>query len=457
MSGFANAGDPWDERTPELGMAGKDVSGRLTGEQLQRLTDIGEKLFEAKFTALDGNGRPFATQAIVPTRRKHPTPEGEFSRTAGMDSNACSGCHNMPFPGGAGDFVTNVFVSEGFESADFDSIDPQFSNERGTNAINGDGLVELLAREITADLKTERADALKEAAETGKPVRVKMMSKGIDYGWLTVSPDGMVDMQELDGVDMDLVIRPFSQKGVMTSIRQFTVNALNQHHGMEAVERFGGRWTGTPDFDGDGKPDEMSDGDVSAIVAWQATLKMPTVMVPQDSKWKEAAAHGETLFGDMGCTSCHKPTLPLKSLAFEDPGPNDVSGTLNDTQVAEPAVYDLGLRDWTKLLKKNGKGEYLVPMFGDLKRHMITDEGQETLGNELMAQRFVDRNIFMTAELWGVGSTPPYGHRNDLTTLDQVIRAHGGEARGAAEKYEKAAATDRSAIIAFLKTLVIEQ
>lgn len=453
----AGAANPWDERTPEIGKAGKEVSGKLTNEQLGRLIDIGQKLFEAKFTALDGNGRTFATQAIVPTKRKHPTPEGEFSRTAGMDANACSGCHNMPFTGGAGEFVTNVFVSEGFESADFDSIDPQFSNERGTNAINGDGLVELLAREITADLKAERAAALRDAAKTGKPVRVKMTSKDIDYGWLTVSPDGMVDMKELDGVDMDLVIRPFSQKGVMTSLRQFTVNALNQHHGMEPMERFGDRWTGTPDFDGDGKPDEMNDGDVSAMVAWQATLKMPAVMVPKDADWQKAATLGAHDFDAMGCSTCHKPTLPLKSLAFEDPGPNDVAGTLNDTQVAQPAVYDLGLRNWTKLLKRNDKGEYLVPLFGDLKRHTITDEGQETLGNELMAQRFVDRNIFMTAELWGVGSTPPYGHRNDLTTLDAVIRAHGGDARDAAEKYAKAEDRDRSAIIAFLKTLVIEQ
>ncbi|MCB1445216.1 MAG: hypothetical protein KDJ87_05265, partial [Rhizobiaceae bacterium] len=96
-------------------------------------------------------------------------------------------------------------------------------------------------------------------------------------------------------------------------------------------------------------------------------------------------------------------------------------------------------------------------LFGDLKRHTITDEGQETLGNELMAQRFVDRNIFMTAELWGLASTPPYGHRNDLTTIDEVIRAHGGDARDSAARYKSAAEEDRSALIAYLKTLVIEQ
>ncbi len=452
----ASAADLWEERTGALGKAGVEISGRLDKEQLKALLKTGEQLFSARFTILDGAMRPEATQAIVPTKRKHAPPIGEFSRTAGMDANACSSCHNLPTVGGAGDFSVNVFVSEGFESADFDSIDPQFANERGTNHLFGAGLIELLAREITVDLKAQRAQALKKAAETQRPQRIELISKGIHYGFLTLSPDGMADMKELDGIDMDLVVRPFSQKGVMTSLRQFSVNALNHHHGMEPVERFGGRWTGSPDFDGDKIKDEMSDGDVSAMVAWQATLPAPSIKIPDDAEWRKAADKGKTLFADMGCTACHKPSLPLDSLAFADPGPNDVAGTLNAGQVNKVAIYDLGLRDWTLRLERNGKGQVLVPLFGDLKRHTMTDKTIETLGNELMAQRFVDRNIFMTAELWGVGSTPPFGHRNDLTTMDEVIRAHGGNGRASRDAYVAGTDKDRSAIIAYLKTLVIE-
>jgi hypothetical protein len=79
-----------------------------------------------------------------------------FLRSAGPDGGSCAACHNQPAIGGAGDFVTNVFVSEGFESADFDSLDPQFSNERGTNHLFGAGLVELLAREMSRDLQSIR-------------------------------------------------------------------------------------------------------------------------------------------------------------------------------------------------------------------------------------------------------------------------------------------------------------
>ncbi len=125
--------------------------------------------------------------------------------------------------------------------------------------------------------------------------------------------------------------------------------------------------------------------------------------------------------------------------------------------MANPAVYDLALLDWTKTLPRNDKGQILVPLFGDLKRHRIADSEVNRLGNELLAQRFVERDVFMTAELWGVGSTAPYGHRNDFTTLDGVIRAHGGEARQARDAYIAAEEADRSDLIAFLKTLVIQQ
>ena len=85
----------------------------------------------------------------------------------------------------------------------------------------------------------------------------------------------------------------------------------------------------------------------------------------------------------------------------------------------------------------------------------MTDNQIDALGNELLSQRFVERNLFQTAELWGVGSTGPYGHRNDFTTLDEIILAHGGAGRESRNAYAAAADADKSALIAFLKTLVI--
>jgi cytochrome c peroxidase len=454
VAAAADEPPPWAERAIREHIDFATLQGTLSPDQLHALIAAGEHLFTARFTAADGLGRPLATQAIIPTLRKRPV-DIAFRRTAGMDANACSSCHNEPAPGGAGSFTANVFVSEGFESADFESLDPQFSNERNTNHLFGSGLVELLAREMTADLRAQRQRALIEARASGQPSTVALTSKGVEFGTLTVSPDGVVNNSAIAGVDADLTVRPFSQKGVFASLRQFTINAMNSHHGMEAVERFGARWTGTADFDGDGHGDELSPGDVSAVVAFQASLPPPTRLTPEDPAWREAATRGERLFDDLGCSACHRPNLPLKSLAFADPAPFDTAGTLRAGEVAAPAVYDLSLLEWAKALPRNEQGEYLVPLFGDLKRHKITDAEVNQFGNELLAQRFVERDIFQTAELWGVATTGPYGHRGDMSTLDEVVRAHGGDGRAARDAYVAAADADRSALIAFLQTLVI--
>lgn len=445
----------WSEKSLAIGSIKETPSGVLTKKQLNALTDVGQALFVTKFNKLDGAGRPGATQAIIPTKVRHRS-EQAFARLAGPDAQACSSCHNDPLVGGAGDFVTNVFVSEGFTNANFDTSDPQFSNERGTNHLFGAGLIELLAREMSADLAALRKAALRDAARHGEAVSIALNTKGVSFGQLTAMPDGLVDLQKVEGVDADLVIRPFSQKGVMTSLRQFTVNALNHHHGMQAVERFGARWTGETDFDADVKNDELSNADISALVAWQATLKPPTVKTLSNEAWQKAAKEGQVHFNEMGCADCHRNSLPLNSLSFSDPGPYDVAGTINDRQVKAPAIYDLALLEWAKKLPLNDKGEILVPLFGDLKRHKMTDRSVALLGNELLSQRFVGRDIFMTSELWGVGSTAPFGHRNDFTTLNEIILAHGGAGREARDTFKDASDDERSALIAYLKTLVIE-
>ena len=65
-----------------------NYTGKLEPEQLKALAQAGKELFRARFTVADGVGRPLATQAIIPTKRKRP-PRNEFARTAGLDANAC--------------------------------------------------------------------------------------------------------------------------------------------------------------------------------------------------------------------------------------------------------------------------------------------------------------------------------------------------------------------------------
>jgi CxxC motif-containing protein (DUF1111 family) len=62
---------------------------------------------------------------------------------------------------------------------------------------------------------------------------------------------------------------------------------------------------------------------------------------------------------------------------------------------------------------------------------------------------------FMTAELWGVGSTPPYLHDGRATTLTEAIVAHAGEARSARDAFVAQSPTDQDNVIAFLNSLVL--
>jgi len=443
---------PWDPARMPVLVDQSQLQGVLSPADLKALIKAGDELFSAKFTTADGQGRPTATQAIIPTHFKHPR-ELTAQRASGPDANSCASCHNEPTAGGGGDFTVNVFTSEGTESADFDSVDPQFSNERNTNILYGAGLKELLAREMTADLWGEERDAVTKAHTTNAPVTLDLVTKGVHFGSLTANPDGTLDLSKIQGIDRDLVVRPFSWKGVIPSIREFTVNALNLHTGMEAEERFGPAMTGEVDFDGDGKTDEVSAGVVSALVAFQAALPSPLEVAYSNPDWQTLSVRGKSMFNQIGCSSCHVSTLPLHNLKFEDPGPYDTSGTLSAADVAKPAIYDLSQLDWVKALPRDANGDVLVPVYSDLKRHQIADPGADHFANEVQSQAFTPRDTFMTPGLWGLADTAPYGHRGDVSTVQEVILDHGGEGRKARDAYAALPPDDQNALITFLMSL----
>ena len=420
---------------------------------LSEVIAVGRHLFTARFTHLDGAGRPAATAAEVPTRR----PVGaspDMLRTSGPDANACSGCHNQPFAGGAGDFVANVFVAPQDIEYDFDSVAPDLSMERGTVALHGAGLLELLAREMTEELLRQRDQAVSQARQSGLEVRTALSAKGVSFGWLTARPDGIVDTDAVEGVHPDLIVKPFGQKAVVISLRQFSVTAYNQHHGMQPAERFGPRWTGEADFDQDGHALELTEGDITAAVLFQATLPPPIRAVPGHPALRAAAARGESLFMEIGCGSCHNPELVLDDAVFVEPGPHNPAGTLRDRDGAGDVAVDLADL-WGDGIDRTEDGRLIVRAYTDLKRHRIADPATPFYANETITQNFVPRDRFRTAPLWGVGSTAPYGHRGDLGTLREAIAHHGGEAAAVRAAFDALPEADRAAVIEFLKSLQI--
>ena len=425
-------------------------AGRVAPEDI---VAYGRYLFNARFTALDGAGRPGSTGSGLPTRR--PTLNARsMLRTSGPDANSCASCHNEPVSGGAGSFVANVFVGAQEREPVLESVSGSFSAERKTPSMFGSGLIELAAREMTGDLHAIRAQAIRRAAAEGKTVELPLLTKGVSFGHIAAGPNGTVVTERVEGVDKDLVVRPWSQKGVVTSLRTFTVTAMNHHHGMQANERYGIRRTGSRDFDRDGVEDELTEGDVTAVAAYQATLEAPLVVRPSSPERARAADRGRELMSGAGCSNCHLPAIALRSTRFAEPGPYNLEGTLRQQEVGAPIQIDLGEFSWAKRLRRDDKGQVLVEAFTDLKRHRIADPETPQLANEVVTQGFAPTDEFVTKRLWEVGSSlGSYGHRGDITTIHEVIMAHGGEARGSRLKYAALHEADRRAIIEFLKTL----
>ena len=429
--------------------------------RFQELFDAGERLFAARFNILDGQGRPSAVGGGMPVKRVPGVDRTKLSRTpafvqsSGPTANSCAGCHFQPFVGGAGDFAVNVHVTANDLDPPTESFATEFGDERTSLGLIGAGVIELLAREMTADLHRIRDEAIQQAVRVVQPVTAALTTKGVDFGRITVMPTGMINTSAVQGVDPDLIVKPFHQKGVVISLRQFSNNAFNHHLGMQSVERFGRERTGTDDFDEDGVRDEISVGDVTAISVWQAALGIPGRVYPASGNRRRAMDRGEELFSTVGCASCHRPFLVLNNPVFTEPGPFNPAGNLRLQDVARPFAFDVTREGMRPRPSREPNGTVLVRAFTDLKRHVIGDSDFPHFLNERIVHAGVPTNQFITRKLWDIGNTEGYGHRGDLTTISEAILAHGGEARAARDGFARLPKPDQAAIVEFLKSMQI--
>jgi hypothetical protein len=463
----------------------EDLMRRTVAE----LVNQGKLLFSANWTEQEGAGRPL----MKGTTRKLADPSRPlsgmraFNRMSAPDANSCMGCHNMPYgvSGGGGDFVTNVFVlAQRFDFLDFDKNNKRptgasvnelgeavdlmsAANNRATTGMFGAGYLEMLAREMTADLQSIR-DGMR-PGET----RV-LMSKGISFGELTRKAEGYWDTSRIRGLPRQstdsptpldkpsLVIRPWHQAGNVVSLREFSNNAFHQHHGIQSVERFGLDL----DADGDGLVNEMTRADITAVSLYQAAIQVPGRVIPRDPEVEAAVLLGERLFEKIGCAGCHVPELPLSrnGWKFQEPGPynpptNSRSGDLptvtmdlNDPSLPQPRLYP----------DKDRPDLIYVPAYTDFRLHDITDPNDASAAEPLDQNETVwspkfhkGNRHFLTKRLWGSANEPPYYHHGQFTTMRTAVLAHHGEALAVRRRFEQLVPDEQDAVIEFLKTLQI--
>ena len=195
----------------------------------------------------------------------------------------------------------------------------------------GLGLREMLADEITSDLRATRAAALAQAKKFGHPITLPLLSKGISYGSITANPSGSLDTSAVVGVDNDLRVRPFKAHGATISIREFAVGALHNELGMEApdpdlrIASKGGRVVTPSGMVLDGSQDRIEappvnsaadDGDGDGV-----TNEVPPSLVdylefyllnyfkPGSLQQTASTRRGREIFQRIGCGSCHRSDL----------------------------------------------------------------------------------------------------------------------------------------------------
>lgn len=423
---------------------------KINDYDLEEIIEHGEFLFKVSFNELDGLGRP-ETSGTTKTRPRRESPQN-FNRISGPDANACVACHNLPRIGGGGDNSNNVFglasdidfaTLEGSVGSEDDSSSVlDITNERNTIGVFGSGLVELLSREITSDLLNIVEKSKKLSVEENKVITADLESKGINYGYIEVHPNGFVDRSNVDGIDSDLVLRPFIQKGVIGTLRDFSNISMNHHHGMQSEELAGLN----SDLDRDGIVNELTEGDITAVTIFQATLDFPDNIFSENEEIKSAQLKGKEIFNNIGCASCHMPTLPLKSLMFVEPGP--LNTEISTTIVESKKTLVVNLEDYVSKLDKDEDGNYLIPIWSDLKRH---DMGSK-LDNERPLQKGVPTNYWLTKKLWGFYSEPPFLHHGRANLLNDVIEMHQGDAKISSDAYFELDSSEQQYLIEFLKS-----
>jgi hypothetical protein len=457
---------------------------------IQELFDAGDELFHTDYNDEDGIGSLRLPDGS-PTLRFSNIPPGGGARMA-VSSESCGRCHVGT---ASGPSQANVAFDPGQDGT------PPY-RIRNTTSLFGNGILQLLAQEMTEDLQAVRDGAEATAKQQpGQRVERSLTSKGVDFGTVAATSDAQgtvtLDVSGVRGVDPDLVVRPMGWKGHITTVRVITAGAAAAVMGLlpeEVVWKMQERGAEGDDPDGDGVERELSVGDVTAMVVYGTAQETPTsverlaelgLAAPPSAADRARIEQGRGLFDEVGCASCHTPSLRLQHTVFEEPTLRgnghyyDKFLTAKDEgyDTARPVRFDI-LRDAQEpRAESHPDGGAVILAYGDLKRHrmgrQLTDPGgpQPASNASGAPATFDDQPIlipadeYLTPELWGVGNTGPWMHDGRAAGLREAILWHGedsppplgdpgrSEAQESREAFAALADEDQQALLVFLRSL----
>jgi hypothetical protein len=404
----------------------------------------GRQLFQRKFTRLQGQG----------ANEKDGVGDinTDIAIGAGL-SDSCALCHGRPRgSGGAGGNVVTR------------------PDSRDSPHLFGLGLKEMLADEITTDLRSTRDLAVTLAQQMKKPMTLKLISKGVKYGSITGNPDGSVDTSQVQGVDPDLRVKPFFAEGSTISLREFIVGALHNEMGLEAsadpdllAASAGGRVVTPSGMVLDGSKDKISappapdpdnGNEIDPAIVDHLEFYLLNYFKPGHGQPSLIADHGRKVFQRVGCTSCHIANLTInhdRRVADLETAYDPTKGIFNSLfSTATPLFHAVDDGTGLPTLKLPLGNSFVVKdIFTDFKRHDLGANFYERNWDGTLQTQF------LTRPLWGVGSTGPYGHDGRSMTLNDVILRHGGEAQASRDQYAALRSHEQIDLQTFLNSLIL--
>lgn len=425
----------------------------IIGRDPFRAIRRGRQIFQRKFTFAQGVGpRVGRGNGSIVAR---PT------IGAGL-SDSCSGCHGRPR--GAAGVGGTVYTRP---------------DSRDAPHLFGAGLVEQIADEMTAELRSTAEQLNNAARMRNRRLTKRLTSKGVSFGLISASRNGVLNLERVNGVDEDLRVRPFFADGQFFSIRQTIVNAFENEMGMQPVdsdllEASLGSTVTTPSgmvlngsldtFDSPlakSTTDDPDEDDVSNEIDTALVDHMEFYFLnyfrPATYRRTHLVRIGEYLFKKIECTSCHIPDMKIRS----DRRVADVetryqwdetkfNGFNNLFAEVTPKFYEVTNGRDLPTVKVPEKKPFVVKgIYSDFKKH--------DLGPKMHERNFdgTFTTHFMTEPLWGVGSTAPYGHDGRSVTLRDIILRHGGEASVSRKKFENLSPSSEQKLLAFLQSLIL--
>lgn len=409
----------------------------------------GRNLFQRKFTVAQGLG-PRTGDGIGDI-------EAEASIGAGL-ADSCAACHGRP-RGSAG-FGGVVFTRP---------------DSRDAPHLFGLGIVEMLADEITHDLRQISDEAVKIAKYKGRAITKRLVSKGLRYGKIRANPDGSVDTTRVEGVNSDLRVRPFFHHGGTISIREFIVGALNAEMGLEAADpdlaraAAGERIVTAAGMVLDGSVDSLEappaaresddpdlDGVANEIPAGlvdHLEFYLLNYFQPATYETTRRTEKGRRILKEVGCTTCHRPTLVIehdRRVADVVTEYNHQNGVFNHLfATATLLTKEVPGSGHPTIKKPQGQPFSVTNIYADFKRHDLGPNYWERNFDGTLTKEF------MTEPLWGVGSTAPYGHDGRSINLREVILRHGGEAQESRDAFGDLPVRRQEFVLDFLQSLVL--